>query len=548
MGSRTALARLVALVLATTKADEASSAAARAALLRRKGLELYAPQHQIEMVPGTAPVPGTNETARLLEAKAWFEKAVEADPSDATNHAYLGNACVRLDDLEGAERAYARALERDPTNARVLSNWGSAYAKIGNYGRAVELFDQAVKLTPEDGTLAKNRDSADMFLRVEQMAAVVRGHGDVEDPWDFAGFLAGTNYSERGEVAFKMVVETYPDLHESALAHLRAATAARPTGAAHAHVLANTLVAAHMARHPERIRRGAAAPLLDEATAVLNATLNNARGLSVEARRLRPGGGALRVVCVASSERAELTRLRASVKRLGAELTVLGLGQPWRGLGSKVALLAAHLDASGAAADDLILFLDAYDVLLLPAAAQLRERFTALEREKQGAVVFNSEVNCAPDPSMRLLYGRPADGAPFRFLNSGIYLGRACDVRSMLAVVAADVEAHHASLGADPYRFDDQRWFNRFAIAFPERVHLDARASFFHTLQDMDASDFDIVDGDLTSRISGAAPMAVHGNGNGITAFHDLSRRLAADLGWPDADAVFAATTSPLIS
>ena len=56
-----------------------------------------------------------------------------------------------------------------------------------------------------------------------------------------------------------MVVETYPDLHESALAHLRAATAARPAGAAHAHVLANTLVAAHMARHPERIRRGAAA-------------------------------------------------------------------------------------------------------------------------------------------------------------------------------------------------------------------------------------------------------------------------------------------------
>ena len=92
MGSRTPLATLVALVLATTKADEASSAAARAALLRRKGLELYAPQHQIEMVPGTAPVPGTNETARLLEAKAWFEKAVEADPSDATNHAFASRS------------------------------------------------------------------------------------------------------------------------------------------------------------------------------------------------------------------------------------------------------------------------------------------------------------------------------------------------------------------------------------------------------------------------------------------------------------------------
>ena len=85
MGSRAALATLVALVLATTKADEASSAAARAAALRRKGLELYAPQHQIEI--GTLSIGNEHETARLLEAKTWFEKAVEADPSDATNHA-----------------------------------------------------------------------------------------------------------------------------------------------------------------------------------------------------------------------------------------------------------------------------------------------------------------------------------------------------------------------------------------------------------------------------------------------------------------------------
>ena len=33
--------------------------------------------------------------------------------------------------------------------------------------------------------------------------------------------------------------------------------------------------------------------------------------------------------------------------------------------------------------------------------------------------------------------------------------------------------------------------------------------------------------------------MAVHGDGNGILALNDLSRRLTADLGWPDADAVY---------
>ena len=138
------------------------------------------------MTPAAASVPRKNETACLLEAKAWFEKAVEADPSDATNHAYLGNACVRLDDLEGAERAYAKALARDPTNARVLSNWGGAYAKRGDYARALELFEEAAKLTPEDGTLAKNRDSADIRVRRVELdrlpvhllgAVVVLAHG-----------------------------------------------------------------------------------------------------------------------------------------------------------------------------------------------------------------------------------------------------------------------------------------------------------------------------------------------------------------------------------
>ena len=72
MGSRAALAAaIIAWALTASKGEEASSAAARAALLRIKGLELYAPQHQVEM--GTLSIRNENETARLLEAKAWFE-------------------------------------------------------------------------------------------------------------------------------------------------------------------------------------------------------------------------------------------------------------------------------------------------------------------------------------------------------------------------------------------------------------------------------------------------------------------------------------------
>jgi len=117
----------------------------------------------------------------------------------------------------------------------------------------------------------------------------------------------------------------------------------------------------------------------------------------------------------------------------------------------------------------------------------------------------------------------------------------------MLDAITADIAAHHVAFGADPYRFDDQRWFHRFRLGHPELVHLDTTAQFFHTLHDTDFTDFDIGGEQiLTSRISKTAPMAIHGNGNGIETFHAMASRLA-DFGWPQAsNSAFATTSSPI--
>ena len=138
--------------------------------------------------------------------------------------------------------------------------------------------------------------------------------------------------------------------------------------------------------------------------------------------------------------------------------------------------------------------------------------------------------------------------APFHFLNSGIYVGRARDVRRMLDAITADIAAHHVAFGADPYRFDDQRWFHRFQLGHPDLVHLDTTAQFFHTLHDTNFNDFDIGSrGILMSRISNTAPMAIHGNGNGIDTFHAITKRLAK-LGWPTArnNGALTTTSSPI--
>ena len=548
---------LVGLALAAAASAASADEGPPDAAYRARGLAAYAKQDRVRLThqrdKGSNMGDDAAEVARMREALAWFRKAVDADPTNAENHAYVGNAHFRLDEFGEAKAAYEAAVALDPAAARYRSNLGSLFAQRGRYAEALHYFQAAKALDPSDGTLAKNYDSAEMFLRFEQMVEELEGRGDGAH-WDVAGFVDGRNYSEKVEVTFKFVMEQRADLHERALGLLRPAVAARPDFAALSHVLGNTLVAHHQALHPVKVRRGDPAPLLDEARTVVEASL--ARGAALGAGACPADAaeatGTLRVVSVSSSRRLELDRLAASARRVGATLEVLGLGEPWRGLGSKVDLLRAYLaDPDRDVRDgDLLLFLDAYDVLLLPPARDLPAKFAALEVDEPGAVVFNSELACAPDGALRLAYPRLAPGEPFHFLNSGVYLGRVRDVRAMLDAVAADVAAHHVAFGADPFRFDDQRWFHRFHLAHPGRVHLDTTAAFFQTLHDTTVDDYALVDDGgaaaLRSRVSGAAPAAVHGNGNGIDTFHALSKMLG-DAGWPEAaPGGVASTSSPI--
>ncbi|KAH8050248.1 hypothetical protein JL722_11452 [Aureococcus anophagefferens] len=269
----------LALAASAASADEGPPDAA----YRARGLAAYAKQDRVRLThqrdKGSNMGDDAAEVARMREALAWFRRAVDADPTNAENHAYVGNAHFRLDEFGEAKAAHETAASLDPAAARYRSNLGSLFAQRGRYAEALAYFQAAKALDPSDGTLAKNYDSAEMFLRFEQMVEELEGRGDGAH-WDVAGFVDGRNYSEKVEVTFN-------------------------------HVLGNTLVAHHQALHPVKARPG-----------------------------------------------------------------------------SKVDLLRAYLaDPDRNIRDgDLLLFLDAYDVLLLPPARDLPAKFAALEDKLQAAV------------------------------------------------------------------------------------------------------------------------------------------------------------------
>jgi len=244
--------------------------------------------------------------------------------------------------------------------------------------------------------------------------------------------------------------------------------------------------------------------------------------------------------------------LQKSATALGFSFDILGMDTKWEGLGSKITMLTDYLkDVDG---DEIVLFVDAFDVLLLPDAKLIRERFA--DNFTGAKVVLSGEKACSPDKSSKFVFPGLDYGKPFQFLNSGSYVGLVKHVRFMLEDVTADIAEHHSYTGASPLALDDQRWFTRYYLRNPGVAAMDVDGVLFHTLHDIDPEELTVNKNDrgevqgFTSAVTHTSPCLIHGNGNGLDTFHVLVDRIVGE-GFPpgvtEAEKLGGATTSGLV-
>jgi hypothetical protein len=196
------------------------------------------------------------------------------------------------------------------------------------------------------------------FSLMWQLFDSVEGIGGVDLP--ASPGLAGSQYSHYDNYVFtRGVLEAQPHLVPTALAMLEAASLRAPAFAPIIHTLTNAMVARGEEEGVERW---------------LNASLGLGTGGHLRPLDCEPDG--VMVITVASHEKPALDVLRRSVRAVGLELTVLGMNETWRGLGSKVTLLHAFLSRLPLSHDcRLVVFVDAFDVLVLPPAKDIVPRF-----------------------------------------------------------------------------------------------------------------------------------------------------------------------------
>uniref|UniRef100_A0A6C0BPK8 PLOD1-3-like GT domain-containing protein n=1 Tax=viral metagenome TaxID=1070528 RepID=A0A6C0BPK8_9ZZZZ len=135
--------------------------------------------------------------------------------------------------------------------------------------------------------------------------------------------------------------------------------------------------------------------------------------------------------CSFGTDAQQCEELKVSAERCNIPLTWYGLGQPWLGYHQK--LRAMHrfvLDVeSQEGPENIVCFLDGYDVLLADSAENIARKFLSFNRP----LVISAEKFMKPDesPAIQRLYGNQSPSI-YQYVNSGTYVGTVTAVKYML--------------------------------------------------------------------------------------------------------------------
>eukprot|EP01038_Epipyxis_sp_PR26KG_P012439 gene12439-16684_t len=155
------------------------------------------------------------------------------------------------------------------------------------------------------------------------------------------------------------------------------------------------------------------------------------------------------------------------------DIVILGWGVPWKGLSQK--LEAAYNYASSIPADDIILFTDAFDVLFAKNASEIHFD----DNNGKYDILFSAECGCWPhiieNNGFACFNSYPKSPTPYRYLNSGTWIGKAKQSAIMLQKVMNEA-------GKDFQNANDQKLVADMFISNRYGIALDYYNSIFQAM------------------------------------------------------------------
>jgi len=202
------------------------------------------------------------------------------------------------------------------------------------------------------------------------------------------------------------------------------------------------------------------------------------------------------VVTCASHHTKNLEQLLVSARYNGLNVEVLGLGQPYKGNGRKFRYYLEYLQT--VPENDIILFVDAYDVLILSDQKTILETFYKMNVP----LLVSAETTCFPFRSLFNQY--PPSSSRFKYLNSGGIIGYAGYMKNLFHDIPSFKD--HQS---------DQGVLTKHFLSHRNAYRLDYNAEMFISLHEVARSEltYDKEKKKVFSLISSPCPCIIHGNG-----------------------------------
>jgi hypothetical protein len=218
----------------------------------------------------------------------------------------------------------------------------------------------------------------------------------------------------------------------------------------------------------------------------------------------------MKLVTVATHSQSYFPFLLESCKRYGAELVVLGFNQPWRGYNQKNILMKDYLGTQ--ASDEIVCFIDAYDVLLLRPLEDLEAFFVNFNKITGARIIVGCDQTATGNIGLisRLYFG----ACDNKYVNSGTYIGYAADLLDMMTFIFKEI--------SDDVQSDDQIMIRKYCSA-TKSVHIDCDRIFFFTLVQGKFTHFPLKHNEVNIvidpvshelRFNNIKPFLVHGAGN----------------------------------
>lgn len=228
----------------------------------------------------------------------------------------------------------------------------------------------------------------------------------------------------------------------------------------------------------------------------------------VAAAKVAPVEPVFHICTIASDKTQGLKQLLISCKVHGITLDILGMGLPYRGNGQKLNYMKEYIKAMPD--NDIVLYVDAYDILFLTDKKTILKKFLKMK----SSFVISAERNCFPFRGLANKY--PESPTPFRYINSGSFMGYVKSMKKILGEIAVNE------------KISDQGQLTLHYFDHQNEYTLDYRCELFMPLVGVHINEL-LIDrkrGEIYSLSTRSRPCIVHGNGRGRPLYQVLNDQI----------------------